>query len=217
MKRSANFTDAHAETHPSQPNYIALFSGSTQGVTDNSCPLRLRGIENLASQLIDAGLTFTGYAEGLPSPGYRGCVHNRYAAKHNPWVSFDNVPAKANQPFTAWPKDYSQLPTVAFVVPDLCNDAHDCDLATADRWARKHLDPYLRWADTHNSRLILTFDENDGRADNRIVTLIAGDGVRPGPRQQRINHYTLLRTIEEWYGLAPLGHAKAERPLGDLD
>jgi acid phosphatase len=131
-------------------------------------------------------------------------------------VNFDNVPASANQPFTAWPADYAMLPTVAFVVPDLCNDMHDCSAATGDQWAHKHLDPYLRWADTHNSRLIVTFDENDGSAGNQILTLIAGAGVAPARRTERINHYTLLRTIENWYGLKPIGHAALAAPIRDL-
>src|SRR3954447_1098781 len=121
---SAVFTRSFAVTHPSQPNYLALFSGSTQGVTDDRCLSRFHGRPNLGSQLIQAGYTFTGYSEGQPTAGYRGCYHGRYAAKHNPWAKFDNVPDAANQPYTAFPSDYAKLPTVSFVVPDLCNDMH---------------------------------------------------------------------------------------------
>jgi acid phosphatase len=216
MARAANFTNARAETHPSQPNYLALFSGSTQGVTDDSCLSRFHGRANLGSQLREAGLSFVGFSEGLPKAGFQGCYQGRYAGKHNPWVNFDNVPASANQPFTAWPKDFNDLPTVAFVVPDLCHDMHDCGTATGDEWARQHLDPYLRWAETHNSRLIVTFDENDGAKGNRILTLVAGAGVTPGRRGEKINHYTILRTIEEWYGLEPIGHATTATPIRDL-
>jgi acid phosphatase len=204
MNQAATFTNAHAETHPSQPNYIALFSGSTQGVTDDRCLGRFHGKPNLGSQLIGAGYTFAGYSEDLPAPGYTGCSHGGYAAKHNPWVNFDNVPAAANQPYTAWPADLSRLPTVAFVVPNLCDDMHDCGVGTGDAWAKAHLDPYLRWAGTHNSRLIVTFDENDGGSGNQILTLVAGAGVTPAVHTESINHYSLLRTVESWYGLAPL-------------
>jgi len=55
MARSAVYTDFHAETHPSQPNYIALFSGDTHGVTSDSCPVRLHGTPNLGRQLLDTG------------------------------------------------------------------------------------------------------------------------------------------------------------------
>ncbi|WP_432994721.1 alkaline phosphatase family protein [Dactylosporangium sp. CA-233914] len=213
MARAAVFTDAHGVAHPSQPNYLALFSGSTQGVTDDHCPVRAGAAPNLAQQLQAAGHTFAGYSEGLPAPGYRGCSTGRYAAKHNPWADFDNVPAAANQPYTAWPADPARLPTVAFVIPDLCDDMHDCGVATGDAWAREHLDPYLRWADTHDSWLVVTFDEDEGTSGNRILTLVAGAGVTPGPRAGTVDHYSVLRSIEDRYGLAPLGRAADATPL----
>ena len=71
-RRGALFTNSHAVAHPSEPNYLALFSGSTHGVTDDSCPLRFTG-PNLASELIAAGHTFAGYAEGLPGTGSPVC------------------------------------------------------------------------------------------------------------------------------------------------
>src|SRR4051812_23160273 len=131
---AASFDDAHGETHPSQPNYLALFSGSTQGVTGDQCPVNLTG-DNLAAQLLAAGETFTGYSEGLPEVGYTGCRSGRYARKHNPWVDFPHLPSSVNQPFSALPADYADLPTVSFVVPDLCNDMHNCGVATGDAWA----------------------------------------------------------------------------------
>src|SRR3954469_15291821 len=120
----ADFTDAHAETHPSQPNYIALFSGSTQGVTDDSCPAELSG-DNLAAQLLDAGKTFVGYSEDLPHEGAPGpaapaAPAGHYGRKPNPWVDFADLPAETTQPYSALPADFADLPTVAFVVPDMC-------------------------------------------------------------------------------------------------
>jgi acid phosphatase len=205
--RSALLTGSHALTHPSQPNYYALFSGSTQGITDDSCVRLMHGRANLGQQVADAGLRFTAYSEGLPAAGYRGCHTGRYAAKHNPWVAFDNVPASANQPYTAWPSDFRRLPTVGFVIPDLCHDMHDCPVADGDRWARTHLDPYAQWATNHNSLLIVTFDENDGRPGNQIFTVIAGAHVRPGRYPTPVTHYGLLRTIESFYRLPRLGKA----------
>ncbi|MFI5911734.1 alkaline phosphatase family protein [Dactylosporangium sp. NPDC051541] len=213
MARAAVFTDAHGVAHPSQPNYLALFSGSTQGVTDDHCPVRAGAAPNVAQQLQTAGYTFGGYSEGLPSPGYRGCSSGRYAAKHNPWADFDSVPDAANQPYSAWPADFARLPTVAFVIPDLCDDMHDCSIATGDAWARTHLEPYAQWAATHDSWLIVTFDEDDGTAGNGILTLVAGAGVTPGPRTGRVDHYSILRAIEDRYGLPPLGRAATAPPL----
>jgi phosphatidylinositol-3-phosphatase len=211
-ERGAEFTNAHGETHPSQPNYLALFSGSTQGVVDDTCPVDLDG-DNLARQLLDAGLTFSGYSEDLPHPGYSGCNHGGYARKHNPWVDFTDLPASVNQPFSAFPADYASLPTVSIVVPNLCNDMHDCGVATGDAWAQQNLGPYADWAATHNSLLIVTFDEDRGRLANHIATIVAGAGVADTTSDQRIDHYALLRTIEDMYGLAPLGDAAAARPL----
>jgi phospholipase C len=216
LARSAVFTNSHGVTHPSEPNYLALFSGSTHGVTNDRCPVRLNGQPNLGRQLLDAGLSFTGYSEDLPSVGFGGCQSGNYAAKHNPWVDFDNVPASANQPYTAFPADFGRLPTVSFVVPNLCNDMHDCGTAAGDQWSQAHLAPYLAWADTHNSLLIVTFDENDGASGNQILTLFAGASVRPGKYGESINHYTLLRTIEQLYGLGAIGEAARARPITDV-
>src|SRR6202012_6243151 len=71
----ALFTDAHGVTHPSQPNYLAIYSGSTQGVTDDKC---LDGespytTSNLGASLIRKGFTFKGYAQTMPSAGFPGC------------------------------------------------------------------------------------------------------------------------------------------------
>jgi acid phosphatase len=213
VRSSAVFTDAHAITHPSQPNYLALFSGSTQAVTDDHCPVDLANVPNLGQQLIAAGHTFVGYSEDLPKPGFLGCTHAGYAAKHNPWVDFSNVPDSSNQPFTAFPTDYATLPTVSFVIPNLCHDMHDCSIATGDAWARTHLDGYLQWARQHNSLLILTFDEDDNAPANHILTLFAGAGIRAGQYRQPINHYNVLRTLESLYGLAPLQRAAEAAPI----
>jgi acid phosphatase len=199
-------------THPSQPNYLALFSGSTQGVTGDSCPQSFDG-GNLAAQLQAAGSSFTGYSEGLPGVGSAACGSGRYARKHNPWVDFPALPASVNQPLTALPSDFSRLPTVAFVVPDLCHDMHDCSVGTGDAWARDHLGAYATWAADHDSLLIITFDEDEGTSANHIATVVVGAGVRPGPSSQRIDHYSLLRTLEDMYGLPPLGKAAAAAPL----
>src|SRR5256885_15049384 len=98
----ALFTNSHAITHPSEPNYLAFFSGSTQGIIDDSCPHTFSAA-NLGSELIAAKKTFTGYAEGLPSVGSQVCVSGEYARKHAPWIDFSNVPSGDNKPFTSFP------------------------------------------------------------------------------------------------------------------
>jgi Phosphoesterase family len=214
--RGANLTHSYGVTHPSQPNYLALFSGSTQGVTSDACPQRFRKADNLGHQLRTAGLSFAGYAESLPQVGFTGCASGRYQRKHNPWVNFTNLPARINRPFSAFPRDYRRLPTVSFVSPNMCHSMHDCSIRTGDRWMKKHLDRYARWATHHNSWLVVTFDENAGGTLNPIPTIILGDHVQPGRYAQKINHYTLLRTIEHAYGLPALGHAAAESALSKI-
>jgi hypothetical protein len=214
-RSGATFTDAHGETHPSQPNYLALFSGSTQGVTDDSCPQTFSG-PNLAAQLQAAGKTFVGYSEDLPEAGYTGCNAGDYARKHNPWVNFPDLPASVNQPYSALPADFSALPTVSFVVPNLCNDMHDCGVAAGDAWARQNLTSYVAWAQEHNSLLAVTFDEDNGSSANHIATVLVGPMVTAGASDQRIDHYSLLRTLEDMYGLPPLGHAADAEPLAGI-
>lgn len=215
-RRGALFTRSEAITHPSEPNYLALFSGSTQGVTDDSCPLSFTA-PNLAADLSAAGRTFVGYAEDLPSPGSGACDAGDYARKHAPWTDFSNVPPSASEPFASFPgHDFAALPTVSFVVPNLCHDMHDCGVAAGDAWLRAHLAGYVSWAMTHDSLLILTWDENDGSQGNQIATILIGQMVRPGRYAEPITHYNVLRTIEDAYRLRHDGNAAAAQPITDV-
>jgi hypothetical protein len=213
----ASLTDMHAETHPSQPNYLALFSGDTQGVTDDRCP-RMFGAPSLAGEFAAAGYGFTGYSEDLPRPGFTGCQAGDYARKHSPWTDFRDAPAEVNQPLSALPTDFTRLPTVSFVIPNLCHDVHDCSIAEGDRWLARNIDPYARWSRTHNSLLIVTFDESESEKDrdNHIATFVVGERVTPGPVSERADHYRLLRTLEDLYGLRPLGHSAQAAAIGSL-
>jgi hypothetical protein len=209
----ANFTNSHGVSHPSEPNYLGLFAGTTENLTDDSCPHTYTSA-NLASGLFATAQTFAGYSESMPSNGYTGCTSGRYARKHNPWVNYTNVPASANLTFAAFPSDYADLPTVAFVVPNLCNDMHDCSVATGDGWLRDRIDPYVQWAMTHDSLLVLTWDESD--SGNSIPTIFVGPMVQAGDYGERLDHYTVLRAIEEMYGLQPTGHAADAAALTDI-
>jgi acid phosphatase len=210
--RGALLTESYAITYPSQPNYLAMFSGSTQGVTSNSCPHSFPG-PNLGSALLAAGLSFTGYSEDLPSVGFTGCESGDYVRKHNPWVNFTNLPSSVNQPMTAFPKDFSRLPTVTFVVPNLENDMHDGSVAQGDRWLREHLGEYADWSTSNNSLLIVTADEDDKDHGNRIATIVAGAHVKPGRYSTRIDHYDVLATLLASYRLTPFAAAAQAAPL----
>ena len=199
----AVLTESYAQTHPSQPNYYALFSGSTQGVTDDSCVTPgFSSAANLASELIAAGKTWASYNESLPSQGSTTCSSGNYAQKHDPWFGFANVPTSSAKTFAQFPADYSTLPDVSFVTPNLCSDMHDCSISTGDTWLKNNLDAYAQWAKTHNSLLVVTFDEDNRLAGNRIPTVLYGQPVTAGSSSATTyNHYNLLRTLEDSQGL----------------
>jgi phosphatidylinositol-3-phosphatase len=211
----ALFTDSHAVTHPSQPNYLELFSGSTQGVKDDSCPHSF-SVDSEASQLIAAGKSFVGYSEGLPAEGSEVCTYGKYARKHAPWTNFTNLPATTNEPWTAFPAKLKKLPTVSWVIPNLLDDMHDGTIAQGDTWLKNNIASYVTWAMTHNSLLIVTWDEDDGSQSNQIPTIFIGPMVKQGQYSEHITHDTVLATIEAMYGLAPLGNAANVKPIKDV-
>jgi len=214
--QGALFTHSYAVTHPSQPNYLAFFSGSNQGVTSDSCPHTFtKG--NLGSELLGAGFTFTGYSESLPKAGSTVCTSGAYARKHSPWINFTNVPSSANQPFSSFPgsSSYSTLPTVSFVIPNLNDDMHDGTIQQGDTWLKNNIDAYAQWAKKNNSLLIVTWDEDDSSQSNQIPTIFVGQSVKAGSYSETINHYNVLRTLEDMYGLAALGSSANASAISD--
>jgi phosphatidylinositol-3-phosphatase len=207
-KRGMLFTQSYGVTHPSQPNYLALFAGSTYDVTSNACGYSFT-TNNLATALLDNGLSFASYAESLPAVGDLVCMSGAYQRKHNPMSNWQGtrLPAEMNLRFSDFPQDFSNLPTVSFVIPDQDNDMHDGSFTEADEWLKTRIDPYVEWAFKHNSLLILTWDEDSGREGNRVVTLLIGPMVKQGTSAQRINHYNVLRTMLDMYGLPALGES----------
>jgi phospholipase C len=199
-------------THPSLPNYLALFSGSTHGVKDDGCRHALKG-PNLAEALQKAGLSFAIFSETMPGTGFVACDFRAYKKKHNPVAYFAALPSEINRPFRDFPSDLSRLPTVSFVVPDQENDMHDGSVAQGDAWLRENIDPYVKWASGHRSLLVLTWDEDDFVHGNHIVTLFAGAGVKAGRDARRIDHYDVLRTLADFYGVAAPGQAAKARPI----
>lgn len=222
--QGAVFTQSFGFTYPSQPNYLTLFSGSTQGITDNSCPHTFT-TPNLGHSLLSAGLTFAGFSEDLPSVGSLICSVGNYARKHNPWVNWQDsvtngVPATANLPLTSFPTDYTTLPTVSAIVPNQINDMHHGKdpeaIQVGDRWLQEHLNAYVQWAQQHNSLLIVTWDEDNKKEHNRITTLFIGPMVRSGRYDQRITHSTIVRTIEDLYGLSHAGAGADAVPITQI-
>ncbi|KIQ64511.1 acid phosphatase [Kitasatospora griseola] len=212
----ANLTQSYGLTHPSEPNYYMLFSGSNQGRTDDSCvKVGSMTAPNLASELIAAGKSWGSYNETLPSQGSTTCSSGKYAQKHNPWFGFANVPTNTAYTFAQFPTDYTTLPKVSFVVPNLCSDMHDCSVSTGDTWIKSNLGAYATWAQTHNSLLVVTFDEDNSLSGNRIPTVVYGQHVIPGSTSATTyNHYNVLRTLEDLAGLS--AHAGNAASASDI-
>jgi acid phosphatase len=220
--RYALLTDYHGVAHPSLPNYLALVSGSTQGVTSDctSCVVAAR---NLADTLERAGKTWKTYAEGLPTPGFTGASAGRYAKKHDPLLYFEDVAARPGRlrrivPLSAFWRDFRAhaLPDFSLVVPDLCHDMHDCSVATGDAWLRGFVRPLLRSHELGRGVVYVVFDEgtSDAGGGGRVPALVLGPLVRPGARDRKpLDHYSLLRTIEDGWRLPRLARSAAARPI----
>ncbi|MET2827848.1 alkaline phosphatase family protein [Mesorhizobium shangrilense] len=198
-KGGAVFDQSYAVAHPSQPNYFALFSGSTQNIHDDGEHVVVA--PNLASRLRSHGKTFAGYVEaGSPR-------------KHNPWESFSDA-KEFEKPLTDFPLDYAKLPAVSFVIPNLIDDMHDGTIKQGDTWLKTHLGGYANWSKKHNSLLVVTFDEDDSHTRNHIFTVFYGFGIEPGCYPEKIDHYGILRTIEDIETISPLGISATRGVIG---
>jgi phosphatidylinositol-3-phosphatase len=216
--QGALMTSSFGVSHPSEPNYMALFAGSTFGLTGDTCPVNEGNTANLGSELLGAGKTFLGYSEGLPSTGSTTCTSGKYARKHSPWINFSNVPAADSLKFSSFPSssNYASLPTLSFVIPNLNDDMHDGTIKAADTWLNTNISAYATWAKTHNSLLIVTWDEDDDTENNQIPTIVVGQNVVTGHYNESINHYNLLATLEQMYGLTKVGSSASATPITDI-
>jgi hypothetical protein len=217
-----SLTNMFALTHPSQPNYLQFFSGSNQGVTDNTVPAPGSPFSspNLGASLISAGASFTGYSEDLPSAGSTVSGSGDYVRRHNPWVNWQsNAPTSnqlapsTNQPFSAFPTNFNNLPKVSIVVPNLQHDMHDGTIAQADAWLVSNIKPYADWAQTHNSLLVVTWDEDGSASRNRIPTILSGPMVASGVSSSTWTLHNLTRSVEDMYGASHSGSANDVRSM----
>jgi phosphatidylinositol-3-phosphatase len=220
-RQCASAADYHGVTHPSLPNYLAATSGSTHGVRDDAGPAAhpLDG-PSLFGQVASAGLEWRSYEEGMPKP----CApspQGRYAVKHNPAAYYTALRAQCAQwdvPLDALAADVAAgtLPAFAFVTPDLCDDTHDCPVATGDRWLQQVLPTILRspaYADG-TTAVFVTYDEDDTAHGNRVPFVAVAPSVAAGAvLHAPADHYALLRTTESMLGLPALGAAASASVL----
>jgi hypothetical protein len=222
-KRYALATRSYAIRHPSLPNYLALIGGSTFGI-DSDCTDCNVSATNLVDQLEANDISWKAYMQGMPRPCYSGAVKGRYAKKHNPFLYFDDIRQDGPRchrvvPFRVYVDDLDKgnLPRFVWITPDLCHDGHDCGIQTADLFLKNHV-PALLDALGDNGVLFLTWDEgysSDGcceqAAGGHIVTVVAGPAARSHVKSSaRVDHYSLLRTIEEAWGFKRLRGAACD-------
>jgi len=217
----AKASSYYATRHPSLPNYLVLAGGSTFGVTDNKNPAshRLSG-SSVFGQVIARGRTAKTYAEGMTTNCQRTSA-GRYAVRHNPWPYFASsreralclrydVPAGTTTS-GALHRDVAagRLPTFSMLIPDLCHDAHDCSLATADSWLRAWVRQIKAGPDYRAGRLavVVTFDEDERTSGNHVLTTVIHPALHGLVVTRRLSHYSLSATASRLVGVTPLRKA----------
>jgi phospholipase C len=216
---AANYRTAdnyHAVAHPSVPNYLAMTSGSTWGVTDDSYHALPR--EDIGTQLTNAGVSWKAYMEGLdPS---LGCIDSPvpYDPGHNPFAFYGGGCPSNVVPLTELSSDLQGNPPMfSWITPDRCHDTHDCDVSVGDDWLRDQVSAIMAsdaWKS--NGVLFVTYDEDDTSADNRVAMIVAGPGMTHKTSAREYTHYSLLASIEDLLGVGRLGEAKNAPTMDDL-
>jgi acid phosphatase len=207
-------TDYHALRHPSLPNYLAMVSGSMFRVTDDRPPSRhrLHG-RTVFGQARHHGKTAGVYADTMPSR-CRLTNYGRYAVRHNPWTYFVDERRGCNsrdRRMKAFRDDVAagKLPRVGMLVPDVCHDAHDCSLATADTWFKAQMERVFAGPDWQSGHLavVLTADEDDHTQGNVVLTVVIHPSQQHNVVGTRLTHYSLTRLYDEVAGLPYLRRA----------
>ncbi len=216
----------YAVTHPSLPNYLAMIGGDTFRITFDctSCNVNNQSLPDLIEA---SGRTWKTYQEDMPLPCFTGAEAGNYAIKHNPFIYFMPIWLDAQRcnrsivPLTQLASDLAAgaLPNFIFVTPDLCNDAHDCDVPIADIWLRSFMNQLLPPLDQSGQPylIVLTWDEGQGNhsccglpaeAGGRVATILISPQAKNGFQDSTsYTHYSLLKTIELAWGLPYLGHS----------
>jgi len=207
--------DYRAVRHPSLPNYLAMVAGSTFGVADDAPPSDhpLRG-PTVFKQALSAGKSAKVYAEGMPtncSPTNQG---GQYAVRHNPWTYFEDERQDCKRFDVSLRRlvpdvEAGRLPNAGLVVPDLCNDGHDCPLTTVDAWLAEQLHLVISGPDWRTGRVavVVTADEDDGSEDNLVLTALLHPSLAVRVVETPLTHYSLSRLYSEVLGVRPLREA----------
>jgi phospholipase C len=212
----ARASSFYGTRHPSLPNYLALTGGSTFGI-GSDCTSCHVARTNLVDQLEATGVSWRAYMDGMPRPCFNGGSHGDYAKKHNPFMYYDDVRSSPSRCANAVPgaqlsRDLvTGLPSFVWITPNLCDDMHDCPVRTGDRYLSRVV-PKLLPALGPRGALFVLFDE--GSSDRgccklahggRIPAVFAGPAVKRGfVVTTPLDHYSVLRTIEDAFGVPHL-------------
>ncbi len=220
----ALLTNYHAVGHPSQPNYVALIAGSRSGVSSDR-PVTL-DVPHLGDLLEQHGKTWRVYAQAYPGNCYLGAQSGTYARKHVPFLSMKDVQSDPTRCANvvddsnfASDLQSGNLPDFSLFIPDLNNDGHDTSVSYAANWFSSYFGPLLSApAFSKDTLLILTFDEDDHSEGNQVYTVLYGASVAPGATSSAAyTHYSVLRTIENQFGLGTLGqNDDSAAPISDV-
>ncbi|HWD73171.1 MAG TPA: alkaline phosphatase family protein [Actinomycetota bacterium] len=216
-------TQYYAVDHPSLPNYLALTGGSTFGVTTDCTPgPSCTGGTSVVEEMAAAGIGWRAYMQDMPGP----CAQadsGEYVVHHDPFVYYNGVVAGSCGnvvPASQLPGDIAAgaLPAFTWLTPNLCNDMHDCSVATGDAYLAGIV-PQLLGTLGPDGALFLVWDEgtSNTQGGGQVTMVAAGSGVKKGYRSSLpYDHYSLLRTIEDAWGLPLLGNSAAATPMADL-
>jgi hypothetical protein len=197
----------------SLPNYLEMTSGTSSGCDSDTCVQRTYRTENVFRQLSRAGIGWRAWQESMPTRCQRTATP-LYATKHNPPLFYRNLsPRRCHRYDVPMPRPFpTTLPRFVFLTPNICHDMHDCPIAVANRWLRRHAKELLE----RGAVVVVVFDEGTDSAGGggHVYAAAAGPGVPPGVRDgHRYSHHSLLAGIERAFGLRLLHGAKTARPL----
>ena len=228
LTAGATLSNSVAVTHPSQPNYFALWGGNTLGIRNDNCPAPGSpfSTQNLGQMCETHGLTWRTYSENLGAVGSTACSFDGsvstglYTRKHDPWTYYQNVTHTNERPYSDLAADIAggTLPNLVFIIPNNCHNTHNsttvgCGLTDGDNWLAANM-PAILAALGPKGLLVLTWDEDDSSANNHILTALVGPLVIPGAvSNQAVNHYTVVRMICEALGFPTFERATVEASI----
>jgi Phosphoesterase family. len=204
-------TNYTAITHPSEPNYIAMGFGDTMGDTADHGTAQSYAAPTVFGQAVSNGKTAKVYSEDMVG-NCRTTDSGKYYVKHNPWpfapaertaCQAGNVPMGANSAGAMLTDiNAGTLPNVGMAVPNICNDAHDCSLGTADTWLKGWLPKIMAGPDYQSGHLaiVVTADEDDRNSGNKVLTVVIHASQHSNVVTTSLTHYSWTRLATDVVG-----------------